>query len=86
MSRYPYNRRWADSRRIDILEERDRAYWSKFFGVDEDDLMVAVDKVGTEAEKVRQYLNRKRTHDWVVDAGRDERRRHAPVMRSFPAP
>ena len=86
MSRYPYNRRWADSRRIAILEERDRIYWSKFFGVEEDDLLVAVDKVGSEAEKVRQYLNRRRTRDWVVDVGREERRRHAPVTRSFPAP
>ena len=85
MSRYPFNRRWADSRKIDILEERDRTYWAKFFGVEDDALMVAVDKVGTDAEKVRQYLNRKQTRDWVVDVGRDERRRHSPVTRSFPA-
>lgn len=86
MSRYPFNRRWADSRRIDILDERDRIYWCKFLGVDDGDLMVAVDKVGTEAEKVREYLNRRRTRDWIVDVGRDERRRHFPVTRSFPAP
>ena len=85
MSRYPFNRRWADHRRIDILDERDRAYWTKFLGVDEEDLMVAVDKVGTEAETVRQYLNSQKTRHWVVDGGRDERRRHAPVTRSFPA-
>ena len=86
MSRYPLNRRWADHRRIDILDERDRAYWTKFLGVDEEDLMVAVDKVGSEAEQVRQYLNRKKTRDWIVDGGRDERRRHFPVTRSFPSP
>jgi hypothetical protein len=84
MSRLAFNRRWADARRIDILDERDRLYWAKFLGVEEEDLMVAVDKVGTQAEKVRQYLNRQRTRDWIVDGGREERRRHAPVTRSFP--
>ena len=86
MSRDPLNRRWGDTRRIDILDEHDRTYWMKFLGVEDDDLMVAVDKVGTEAEKVRQYLNRKRTRDWIVDGGRVERRRHAPVTRFFPPP
>ena len=78
-------RRWSDERRIDMLDGRDRAYWAKFFGVELVDLMQAVDKVGSSAERVRQYLNRKRTRDWVVDVGRDERRRHSPITRSFPA-
>ena len=86
MGRYPFNRRWADSRRIDMLDELDRTYWAKFFGVEESDLMVAVDKVGSAAEQVREYLNRKQTPDWIVDVGRDERRRDFPVTRSFPAP
>lgn len=30
----PFKRRWSDGRRIDLLEERERVYWSKFFGVD----------------------------------------------------
>ena len=85
MGRYPFNRRWADSRRIDMLDARDRAYWSKFFGVEDGDLMAAVDKVGSEAEQGREYLARKQTRDWIVDGGRDERRRNFPVTRSFPA-
>ena len=86
MGRYPFNRRWADSRRIDMLDERDRAYWAKFFGVEQGDLMVAVDKVGSDAEKVREYLARRQTRDWIVDGGREERRRYFPVTRFFPAP
>ena len=79
----PFKRRWSDARKINILEERERVYWSKFFGVEESDLFVAVDRVGTSAEQVRQFLNRQRTHHWVVDVGRDERRRDAPARRRF---
>lgn len=79
----PFKRRWSDQRRINALEELERIYWSKFFGVDEQDLLVAVDRVGTSAEQVRQFLNRQRTRHWVVDGGRDERRRDAPRQRFF---
>ena len=78
------HRRWSDDRRINPLDESDCTYWCKFFGVEEDDLFRAVDKVGTSAERVRQYLHRKSTSDWIVDGGRPERRRHAPSLRKFP--
>jgi hypothetical protein len=83
MTPHQPKRRWSDARRIDILEARERLYWSKFFGVDEQDLLVAVDQVGTSAEDVRQFLHRQRTRNWVVDGGRDERRRSAPTRRYF---
>lgn len=79
----PFKRRWSDGRRINLLEERERVYWSKFFGVEEADLFVAVDQVGTSAEHVRQFLNRELTHHWVVDSGREERRRDSPSRRFF---
>ena len=79
----PFRRRWSDGRRINLLEERERVYWSKFFGVEEADLFVAVDQVGTSAEAVRQFLNRRLTHHWVVDGGREERRRNSPSRRFF---
>ena len=82
--RYPQRRRWSDERRIDIRDGRDVAYWVKFFGVEEQDLLVAIDKVGSSAEKVRQHLQSGRTHDWIVDGGRQERRRNAPHRRHFP--
>ena len=72
-SRY-YHRRWADRRRIDMTDERDRMFWSKFFGIEDEELMEAVDKVGTAAEDVRQYVQRQLTGDWTIHAGRDERR------------
>ena len=79
----PFRRRWSDGRRINLLDAADRVYWSKFFGVEEEDLFVAVDQVGTLAEDVRQYLNRQLTHHWVVDGGREERRRKSPSRRFF---
>lgn len=79
----PFKRRWSDGRRINLLEEGERVYWSKFFGVEEADLLVAVDQVGTSAEDVRQFLNRQLNHHWVVDAGREERRHDAPSRRFF---
>ena len=83
MSTRPPHRRWSDERRISPLEERERIYWSKFFGVEEEDLMVAVDKVGTSVESVRQYLNSRKTRHWIVDGGRNERRSSAPHRRHF---
>ena len=83
-TRYPQRRRWADERRIDPLDARELTYWSKFFGVDTIDLLDAVDKVGSSAEKVRQHLQSSRTRDWFVDGGRQERRRNAPSRRHFP--
>jgi uncharacterized protein DUF3606 len=48
--------RWFDMRRIDVLEPGEIEFWAKFFGVDGVTILFAVDKVGTEAARVRQYL------------------------------
>ena len=70
-------RRWADSRRIAALDPREIHYWSKFLGVEEHDILVALDKVGPSVEKIRQYLISSGPIRWEVSAGRDERRRVA---------
>ena len=48
--------RWFDTRRIDVLEAGEIEFWSKVFGVDGNAILYAVDKVGTEAIRVRQFL------------------------------
>ncbi len=48
--------RWFDTRRIDIREPGEIEFWAKFFGVDDMTVLYAVDKVGTQALRVRQYL------------------------------
>ena len=70
-------RRWADSRRISALDPKEIHYWSKFLGVEEKDILVAVDKVGPSVERVRQYVYSRGPVRWEVSAGRDERRRLA---------
>ena len=67
-------RRWADKRRISPLDPKEVHYWSKFLGVEENDIMVAVDKVGPSVELVRQYLYTRGPVRWKVSCGRDERR------------
>ncbi len=74
-----FRRRWSDRQRINILDPTERAYWCKFFGVEDGDLMCAVDKVGTHAEQVRQYLQRELTSDWTVHVGRNQRQGDPPV-------
>ena len=48
--------RWFDKRRIDVREPGEIEFWAKFFGVEGIEILLAVDKVGTEASRVRQYL------------------------------
>lgn len=48
--------RWFDTRRIDVREPGEIHFWAKFFGVDAVSILYAVDKVGTQALRVRQYL------------------------------
>ncbi|MEP7070377.1 MAG: DUF3606 domain-containing protein [Usitatibacter sp.] len=68
-------RRWADSRRISPLDPRDLHYWSKFLGVEEHDLLVAVDKVGSSLEHVRRYLDAEGPVRWnIISGGQDNRR------------
>jgi hypothetical protein len=47
---------WFDKRRIDVCEPGEIDFWAKFFGVDSIEILVAVDKVGTEARRVRKFL------------------------------
>jgi len=47
---------WSDKRRIDVFEPGEIDFWAKFFGVEEIAILRAVDKVGTEARRVRKYL------------------------------
>ena len=69
---YP-RRRWSDSRKINLLDPYERHYWTKFFGIDEEDLLEAVDKVGMFAEDVRRHLASECQRDWVF-GGREDRR------------
>lgn len=48
--------RWFDTRRIDVREPGEIEYWAKSFGVDEGTILVAIDKVGTQAARVRQFI------------------------------
>lgn len=49
---------WRDTRRIDVREPGEIEYWAKSFGVDNFTLLVAIDKVGTEAVRVGEFLRR----------------------------
>ena len=66
-------RRWSDRRKLNLLDPYERHYWTKFFGVDEADLLDAVDSVGLYAEDVRRHLANGRQSDWVF-GGREDRR------------
>ncbi|WP_454802938.1 DUF3606 domain-containing protein [Mucilaginibacter phyllosphaerae] len=47
-----------DSKRINVNEDHEVAYWTKELGVTKEKLQEAVDAVGTSAEAVREYLNK----------------------------
>ncbi|MGE5097024.1 MAG: DUF3606 domain-containing protein [Betaproteobacteria bacterium] len=47
---------WSDTRRIDVREPGEIDFWAKFFGVDGVTILFAVDKVGTQAAKVREFI------------------------------
>jgi hypothetical protein len=48
-----------DRSRINVNERYELDYWSKKFGVSEDDLKRAVDKVGAMADDVEKELKRR---------------------------
>ena len=50
--------RWFDTRRIDVREPGEIDFWAKFFGVDGFSILYAIDKVGTEALRVRRFLEK----------------------------
>jgi hypothetical protein len=47
----------ADRSRININEDYEVRYWSQKFRCSEDQLRVAVSRVGVSADAVEQYLN-----------------------------
>jgi hypothetical protein len=48
-----------DAKRINVHEVHEVRYWTRTLGVDEHDLRNAVQAVGTSADKVREYLQKK---------------------------
>lgn len=54
------NRGPQDRARINLGEEHERRYWSKKFGVSEDELRKAVEAVGVSAEAVAARLAKQR--------------------------
>jgi hypothetical protein len=65
-SKFHKARRWGNimrqrlppisARRINMAESYEVAYWSKVFGVSEDDLVSTVSEVGEDVERVRRAL------------------------------
>ena len=49
-----------DRKRINIHERHEITYWTKTLGVSADELRNAVKEVGTSAEKVRDFLEKKK--------------------------
>ena len=48
----------GDPRFIDVTNPAERAFWIKALETSENDLLNAVDAVGTSAQKVKDYLGR----------------------------
>jgi DNA-binding transcriptional regulator PaaX len=53
------NRGPADAKRINVKEDYEVRYWTKEFGISEDQLRAAVKRVGVMADDVRAELRRK---------------------------
>lgn len=52
------NRGPQDARLVNVNESWELAYWTKKFGVSEDQLKQAVKQVGTSAEAVSKYFKK----------------------------
>lgn len=48
-----------DNKRIDIHDENEIKDWTRSFRCTRDELINAVEQVGTSTEKVREYLNKR---------------------------
>lgn len=48
-----------DAKRIDIKDPYERRNWTKSLNITEEELKKAVEKAGTSAEKVREFLKKK---------------------------
>lgn len=51
-------KRPLDAFKINVLEDHELRYWSKTLNVTPDELIEAINIVGPQASRVRQYLNR----------------------------
>ena len=49
----------ADSRRINVHEDYEVAYWTDIFCVTKDELVDAVNQAGTSADAVQDYIEKK---------------------------
>jgi len=58
MSDNKSKKRPLDAFKINVNEEYELRYWSKTLKVSPDELREAVDKVGPQASKVRQYFHK----------------------------
>ena len=45
-----------DRQRISTTQDHERRYWSKELGISEEELLAAVQAVGSQADKVRDYV------------------------------
>jgi hypothetical protein len=50
------NRGPQDRARVNVHEDWERRWWCEQYGVNEERLKEAVEKVGVSAEKVKEYL------------------------------
>jgi len=48
----------ADSSRVNVNEDYEVAYWTDVFNCTKQELVEAVEKVGTSSEAVRNYLSK----------------------------
>ncbi len=58
MSDNKMKKRPLDAFKINVNEEYELRYWSKTLNVSPDELIEAVNKVGPQASKVRQYFHK----------------------------
>ena len=56
----PANRGPQDRSRVNTEQDYERRYWAKEFGATEDELKRAVQRVGSNADKVREHLRQSR--------------------------
>jgi hypothetical protein len=50
---------WRDERHIDVREANEIEFWTKTLGVSVMGLLIAIDHVGTSADRVRGFLARR---------------------------
>ena len=59
MSENPLQRDPIDSAKINLHESRDIAYWTKEFGISEEQLVALIMEAGVSVTSLRHHLGRK---------------------------